>query len=334
MDFFELEEVLNADVLDHNTVLRETHWTIRLTRRLFGVNVALAAAAMRHLDKYDVVLSGAERVGIPLAIMMRLGLKRNKHSMVCHLLTPNKKQIPFKLFGLAGSIDSFVCQNAFQAGFLQSNLSVSAGRVHYIRSVPVDQRFYHPIKGAKDEGVVAVGRELRDYATLVEATRGLDIPVHIVASSPWSVRQNQFGKADPEQNVTVTSGHSYIELREIYAGARFVALPLFDVDSPAGITALVESMSMGKATIVSASRGIVDFVDHMETGILVKPGDPEELRKAILYLQNDPAEAARIGNNARKVAESEVNIDCYTERVARAIANLREQISPEEAFQI
>jgi hypothetical protein len=48
---------------------------------------------------------------------------------------------------------------------------------------PVDQQFWRPM-AAEETGICAVGREMRDYETLIAALRDLDIPCHIAARRP------------------------------------------------------------------------------------------------------------------------------------------------------
>jgi glycosyltransferase involved in cell wall biosynthesis len=107
-------------------------------------------------------------------------------------------------------------------------------------------------------------------------------------------------------------------------------------------------MAMGKAVIVSATRGQTDtvrdrrnhgygrvaravlpgFLDapdvpedlkRLPTGFYVQPGDPVELRKAISYLLAHPEVAEELGRNGRRVLESLMSLDAFVERIAQAI---------------
>ncbi len=57
---------------------------------------------------------------------------------------------------------------------------------------------------------------------------------------------------------------------------------------------------MGKPVIATRSGGLSDIVVDGETGFLVPPGDPYELRKAIQCLLADPARRERMGNMAKQ----------------------------------
>jgi glycosyltransferase involved in cell wall biosynthesis len=71
--------------------------------------------------------------------------------------------------------------------------------------------------------------------------------------------------------------------------------------------------------IASEVGGIPDVVIHGVTGVLVEPGNIEELaEKIVLFIQN-PKSAIGMGRNARKFADTELSwetianktIDCY-----------------------
>jgi glycosyltransferase involved in cell wall biosynthesis len=65
---------------------------------------------------------------------------------------------------------------------------------------------------------------------------------------------------------------------------------------------IVEAMNHGLPVVASRVGGIPDVVVHGETGLLVKPGDPEALARALLRLLGDPALARRMGEAGRSRA--------------------------------
>jgi glycosyltransferase involved in cell wall biosynthesis len=65
-------------------------------------------------------------------------------------------------------------------------------------------------------------------------------------------------------------------------------------------TVAMEAMAMGKPVIGSCIGGLIDIVVDNETGLLVTPGDVSELKRAILYLLNDPQRREQMGNCARQ----------------------------------
>jgi glycosyltransferase involved in cell wall biosynthesis len=67
-------------------------------------------------------------------------------------------------------------------------------------------------------------------------------------------------------------------------------------------TKLFEYMAMGKAIVASALDQIAEVLEHGRTAFLVKPGDANELAKAIQYLAGDPHARNVLGSNAKKAA--------------------------------
>jgi glycosyltransferase involved in cell wall biosynthesis len=112
---------------------------------------------------------------------------------------------------------------------------------------------------------------------------------------------------------------SSLQLRQRYAQAQFVVLPVYDTVFSAGSTVVMEAGCMGRAVIATRSRGITDYVIDGVTGILVEPDDPIALREAICHLLDQPEEARRLGQNARQRIEAEHNLDIYVECMARQL---------------
>ena len=120
--------------------------------------------------------------------------------------------------------------------------------------------------------ICAAGLERRDYPTLMEAVDGLDVRVVIAAASPWSTKSDSTENRDIPSNVEVRR-LSLFELRDLYAASRFVVMPLFDVEFQAGITTILEAMSMGHAVVCTRTEGQTDTIIEGETGLYVRPGD-------------------------------------------------------------
>ncbi|MCS7173084.1 MAG: glycosyltransferase family 4 protein [Armatimonadetes bacterium] len=68
--------------------------------------------------------------------------------------------------------------------------------------------------------------------------------------------------------------------------------------------AAVEAMAAGKPVVASATSGLVDVVRDGRNGVLVPPGDPEALARAVCDLLHHPDTARRMGEAARQDAEA------------------------------
>jgi glycosyltransferase involved in cell wall biosynthesis len=190
----------------------------------------------------------------------------------------------------------------------------------------VDHDFFAAKKVTPNPGtrpqICAVGLERRDYDTLLRAVEKLDVHVVIAAASPWSKRSEGVKAAIPS-NVTVRKFTQY-ELRQLYADSAFMVMPLQNVKFQAGVTAILESLAMGKAVICSRVPGQTDVLVEGENGRYVPPENPSALRSEICQLLSRPEEAARLGANGRNLVEGEMNLDLYVQRLS---SFLREAIS-------
>ena len=95
-------------------------------------------------------------------------------------------------------------------------------------------------------------------------------------------------------------------------------MPLIDVEFQAGVTTILEAMSMGKPVVCSKTRGQTDVLRDDETGVYVPPGDAPALREAITRLLDDPERAARLGSAARDWVVEHADIERYADRLVAA----------------
>jgi glycosyltransferase involved in cell wall biosynthesis len=224
-----------------------------------------------------------------------------------------------------GAIISYASvQNAIAA----DRLGVPREKLHHTLH-PVDERFWRPVQAPARNWVVSVGSEARDYPTLGRALEGVDVDAHVAVGSsvlrPSGDADAMLGPvvraatgAAPRLRVRRQLRHR--ELRDLYARARFVIVPLHDVDFDAGVTSVTEAMAMGKAVIVTRTRGQADVVRHGETGLYVPPGDPVALRAAVRHLLDNPAEAERMGRAGRSAVEAQHTLDRWVADVTGIVS--------------
>ncbi len=88
---------------------------------------------------------------------------------------------------------------------------------------------------------------------------------------------------------------------------------------------LLEGMSHGKPVVATRAGGNAEAVRHGETGLLVPPGDPAAMSKAILTLLADADLAAKLGSAARNRVQKSFQfhnmlngyIDLYEEELGK-----------------
>jgi glycosyltransferase involved in cell wall biosynthesis len=201
-------------------------------------------------------------------------------------------------------INTIVLWTSAHRDFAINTLEIPDEKIRFIPYY-VDQKFWRPIEQQTDM-ICSVGIEMRDYPTLIEAMRPLEIKCHIAAGETRGIVSSTvkaiYQQGPLPSNIIVGRLLSY-ELRALYARSRFVVIPLLPSKSDNGLTVILEAMAMGKAIICSRTAGQRDVIQEGKTGIFVPQGDPQALREAIQYLWNHPEEAERMGREGRTYIE-------------------------------
>ena len=312
-DFVELARALDAEILSFSDVPRGSAFT-RFLSKYAGKAVALAWLAFWKKGSFYFVT--AENTAIPLAILLKFR-RGVTLAMIGHRITTPQKSRVLRVLQLFNQIGVMLCYSRQQERFAHERLGVPTNQIRRI-AFQVDERFFTPGESAgPGRGVVSVGRELRDYPTLFSALDNTEIPVTVVASSPWSKREDQTSGRRVPANVALRKGLSSVELRDLYRGAAVVVVPLMNVDWPAGVTSLFEAQACGRPVVISASAGILDSIDP-GAAVTVPCGDTQALREAVQRLIADPAAAAAIARVGRESALRERTLDQFVARISEA----------------
>ena len=217
---------------------------------------------------------------------------------------------------------AIVCLGHEQRDALVGDSGLDASRVRVVL-MGVDERFFGASPLPDDGFVLAVGKDLaRDYATLAAAAEGLAARVVVVAHE-----RNVAGIAFP-RNVELRGGVSWAELRDLYAGAACVALPLRGLDYPlgtegSGLTALLEAMASGRPVVATERPVLHDYAQPGETCLFAPADDAHALRESLDRLLEDRSLAERLGARARALVEERFTTRALAGRLAGLLRGLR-----------
>jgi glycosyltransferase involved in cell wall biosynthesis len=315
-------EGVDADVVDVTAALVATGLVGRLLYRVGGAGVLLAWYCFRRRDRYEAILTDGEQVGIPLALLCRVfGRGTARHTMIVHILSVPKKARTIQWFRLAGLVDRYVVYSSRQREFIHHRLGVPLDRIT-LSTFMVDTRFFDPaaVDVQPRRMICSAGLERRDYDTLIDAIGGLDVDVVIAAASPWSRRSDSTEHRVLPLNVEIQRLDLF-ELRDLYAAAEFVVMPLHEVDFQAGITTILEAMSMKLAVVCTRTAGQTDTVIDGATGRYVPVGDADALRGAIDAMLADPESTSNLGGSARAWTTEHADIERYAARLAGLVVD-------------
>ncbi len=215
--------------------------------------------------------------------------------------------------------DLVLTQTAAQARYLAAEYRLRRAPVFV--GPQIDDRFFRPLSPGPGDYVLAVGNDAaRDFAGLIAAAAPIGLRLLLLTRLPVVVPEEAKGRID-----IISHRVSHAGLRALYAGARFVALPLRERRSPGGMTSLLEAMAMGKAVVMTNSSGAIEFVEPDVTGLCVPIGDTQAMGRALRALWEDPAQCAAMGAAARRRLDAHFSTRRYAERLASAVRSLAAQ---------
>lgn len=171
---------------------------------------------------------------------------------------------------------------------------------HY--GIPADRFLYIPFKVNQREMISRItpvdggyvfcgGKTRRDFATLFEAVKDLDVPVKVVTTSNSDIARHgsyvDERTAPPNVEVVRLDGSPEAFIDHM-ASARLVALPITPEICGAGISVYAQAMALRKCVVMSAGPGAEDVLTA-DQAVIVPPSDPAALRHAIEQAFTDPS---------------------------------------------
>jgi glycosyltransferase involved in cell wall biosynthesis len=162
----------------------------------------------------------------------------------------------------------------------------------------INTEFWQATPQRPDGPILSIGNDhSRDFQLLLRAWPEVDADLILKTK-----------RIPPSQalspRVTLMPEHiSGLALRELYEQSRFVVIPLIPSLNAGGVNSIMEAAAAGRASIISDNPAIRDYVRHEETCLVVPCGDEEAMRHAIQRLVAEPETCARLGENARRMAE-------------------------------
>lgn len=337
--YLELARITGGDVIDSDYMATRASPIARAVARRLGLPAGQVTEAFLRRRRYATVCAFADRLGIPLALLFKLTRARARLVMVSMWLSRPKKAIPMRYLRASTRFDAIVTWSSVQGRFAVRRLGVPSERVDVVPS-PVDEHFWSPRAVPLENMICAVGMEARDYSTLLEAVEGLEVEVRIAVGTLvfWAGRgadpsesggapfgllkrtfgyrfyrewANLLGSEKLPSNVRIDQQLTPEKLRDLYGRARFVVVPLHDVDADCGITTVKEAMAMGKAVVVTRTKGQVDMLEDGKQGVYVPPYDAAALRSSIERLLASAQEVDRMGQAGRALVEARHTMDAH-----------------------
>lgn len=157
--------------------------------------------------------------------------------------------------------------------------------------------------GAGEPRVLAVGRLIHDKGmdVVVDAAVASGSSLTIAGDGPEYPRLAERARA-ASANVRLEGAVGRDVLDRLYRDAQVVVLASRRGEGMPN--ALLEAFAWGRAVIATPVGGVPDLVRDGVNGLLVPPGDPAALSRALVRLREEPGLAARLAAGARSTAEA------------------------------
>lgn len=220
------------------------------------------------------------------------------------------------------NVATFIAPTRFVKRKLEEH-GIAAGKIEVLPH-SIDLSDYRPRPG-QGEHVLYVGRlsPEKGVLTLLRAMKTVrSRPLLVVGDGLQREELVRFAKTEGLDHVAFLGPKTGAELRDLIRGALLVVVPSVWYE----VTGLVlyEAFACGKPVVASRIGGIPEVVDDGVNGLLVEPGNPDELAAAIQHLLDRPALVAEMGGCAlekvRRLNDETAHLERLAEIYERALA--------------
>jgi glycosyltransferase involved in cell wall biosynthesis len=173
--------------------------------------------------------------------------------------------------------------------------------------------------------LLAVGRlvEKKGFAVLIEAVARLRVPFHlrIVGEGPdRGPLQSAVVAAGLEDRVKLCGSRTHADLPAEYGDAHVVVVPSIEDhtgDRDGLPNVVLEAMASARPVIASDMGAIGTAVVDGQTGLMLPPGEPAALARALESLARQPVLRERLGKRGRERVERDFDLERCTARLKR-----------------
>jgi len=280
-----------------------------------GFDLVRALKILLFARNADVILCIFENTALFLVLLRRVFLFRAKIALL--EVSPRGWRLRnWVLDYVVPRVDKIIALTRHSKRYVEGSYKVKAD-VEFL-SPGIDELFFLPMQREQKFTILSVGEDYsRDFATLLEACRPLSCRIVLKTKRKLNIPEEM------ENRVTIISERiSHRALRDLYASAHIVCIPLIETDNPGGITSVLEAMSMGKAIVASYHGTTIDHITNGQEGLLVPVGDVVATREAITRIMENPSLSDRLGKNARARVEKEFARPIRACQLARILRRL------------
>jgi glycogen(starch) synthase len=288
-----------------------------------GLNLAMAFKAEQLTEeiKFDLIhahdwLVGAAAIALKelITIPLLTTIHATEHGRNNGIHNEMQQFIHDREHQLISESDQIIVCSEFMLEELISDFNTKAEKItvipNGIESLTIERKveeFFPELR--QKRYIFSIGRIVKEkgFETIIEAAalakeKAMDCSFIVAGKGPMlQAYQQQISERKLTNHVAFIGYITDEQRNALIHGSELTVIP--SLYEPFGIAAL-ETMVMGKPTVVSNTGGMKGIVKHLQTGMLMVPGDAHNLLKQINFLLNHPETAVEIGNKGRKIVKS------------------------------
>jgi glycosyltransferase involved in cell wall biosynthesis len=305
-----------------NAAARVLDRTVRLGGGYSG-DFARVLASLSELNRSAVVYSTVDTVGIPLALLGRLGCVKPPVVYAAIGLPERLEQLrgpaARRLFaGAFRRLHTIVAYGWGEVEELRAWLGSDGPRIEFV-AFGVDTEYFRPEPSVQPEDdLVSVGADpRRDFQLVAELARRLPERSFRIVASADNARVLDALPANVHLEVDVP----FARVRACLLRARVVGLPVLDNTYSGATTTLLQAMACGKPVVVTRTAAIARGY-NLDDGVncrLVPSGDLAAFEHAVAGLLDDRWLAAGLGLRARETVERNLTWSRYANQIRRLL---------------
>ncbi len=207
----------------------------------------------------------------------------------------------------------FIVQNAADGDRLVGSGAIDAARVALIRGSGVELDRFRPTAEPPGAVVIVLAARLiweKGVAAFVEAARRVKGRRDNVRFVLVGATRASIDRAVPEQDLRRWHDEGLVEwwgrredMPAVLGQSHIVCLPSIYGEGVPRI--LIEAAACGRACVTTDLPGCRDIVRDGENGLIVPPGDVDQLVDSLIRLIDDDELRRRLGRNGRDIVEAE-----------------------------
>jgi glycosyltransferase involved in cell wall biosynthesis len=318
--FKHTQKNIHVDVLDCRSILHLE----RIERRWAHCYPSKGVLAWMRSRQYDVILSHGAQMGLVIGLLQTL--------------FPHVRQTPHVMFDVgsisggyhgwknptvikgcrlaAKSLAAVISHSTAQFAFYRDRYPEVAKIAHFI-PLGVDTNEFQPEVCAQEDEIICVGYSMRNWEMLLRAYASLNTKTRLVL---LGIPREKFIQ---DAGVTCIPRVGIDEMRNWIRRAKFVVLPIPDVDFCIGQQTFLQCMALGKTVLLPSIPAVLDYISDGKTGVLYDVNSEQDLARRLQELLSSSETVERIGRAARDATESQFAETLMADRI---VALLRDAV--------